>query len=124
MQRFERLVRLCAGRIGQVLNLVSLGNDAGVSHATARAWIGLLQTSYVIHLLPPWFTNTSKRLIKSPKLFFFDVGLASWLLGIRTEDQLGRDPLYGSLFENFIVIEAMKDRLNRAESAEMYFYRD
>lgn len=124
LQRFERFVRLCAGRIGQVLNLVSLGNDAGVSHATARAWIDLLQTSYVIHLLPPWFTNTSKRLIKSPKLFFFDVGLASWLLGIRSEDQLRRDPLYGSLFENFIVIEAMKDLLNRAESAELYFYRD
>ena len=83
LQRFERFVRLCAGRIGQVLNLVSLGNDAGVSHATARAWVDLLQTSYVLHLLPPWFTNTSKRLIKSPKLFFFDVGLASWLLGIR-----------------------------------------
>ena len=124
LQRFERFVRLCAGRIGQVLNLVSLGNDAGVSHATARAWVDLLQTSYVLHLLPPWFTNTSKRLIKSPKLFFFDVGLASWLLGIRSEDQLKRDPLYGSLFENFVVIEAMKDRLNRGESAEMYFYRD
>lgn len=124
LQRFERFVRLCAGRVGQVLNLVSLGNDAGVSHATARAWIDLLQTSYVIHLLPPWFTNTNKRLTKSPKLFFFDVGLASWLLGIRSEDQLKRDPLYGALFENFVVMEAMKDRLNRGDSAEMYFYRD
>lgn len=124
LQRFERFVRLCAGRVGQVLNLVSLGNDAGVSHATARAWIDLLQTSYVIHLLPPWFTNTNKRLTKSPKLFFFDVGLASWRLGIRSKDQLKRDPLYGALFENFVVMEAMKDRLNRGDSAEMYFYRD
>jgi predicted AAA+ superfamily ATPase len=124
LQRFERFVRLCAGRVGQVLNLSSLGNDAGVSHATASAWISLLQTSYIVHLLPPWFTNTGKRLVKSPKLYFYDVGLASWLLGLRTPEQVARDPLWGALFENFIVMEAMKDRLNQGESAEMYFYRD
>ncbi|MBZ4210303.1 MAG: ATP-binding protein [Rhodoferax sp.] len=124
LQRFERFVRLCAGRTGQILNLTSLGNDAGVSHVTARAWIDLLQTSYIVHLLPPWFTNTSKRLVKSPKLYFYDVGLACWLLGLRTPEQVGRDPLWGSLFENFIVMEAMKDRLNAGESSEMYFYRD
>jgi predicted AAA+ superfamily ATPase len=124
LQRFERFVRLCAGRVGQVLNLSSLGNDAGVSHATASAWIGLLQTSYILHLLPPWFTNTGKRLVKSPKLYFYDVGLASWLLGLRMPEQVARDPLWGALFENFVVMEAMKDRLNQGESAEMYFYRD
>jgi uncharacterized protein len=124
LQRFERFVRLCAGRTGQLLNLDSLGNDAGVSHATARAWIDLLQTSYIVYLLPPWFTNSGKRLIKSPKLYFYDVGLASWLLGSRTTDQVARDPLWGALFENFIIMEAMKDRLNSGESAEMYFYRD
>lgn len=124
LQRFERFVRLCAGRTGQLLNLSSLGNDAGVSHATARAWIDLLQTSFIVHLLPPWFTNTGKRLIKAPKLYFYDVGLASWLLGLRTPEQVLRDPLWGSLFENFILMEAMKDRLNAGESAEMYFYRD
>ncbi len=124
LQRFERFVRLCAGRTGQLLNLDSLGNDAGVSHATARAWIDLLQTSYIVHLLPPWFTNSGKRLVKSPKLYFYDVGLACWLLGLRTPDQVARDPLWGSLFENFIIMEAMKDRLNAGESAEMYFYRD
>jgi predicted AAA+ superfamily ATPase len=124
LQRFERFVRLCAGRTGQLLNLDSLGNDAGVSHATARAWIDLLQTSYIVYLLPPWFTNTSKRLIKSPKLYFYDVGLASWLLGLRTPDQVARDPLWGSLFENFVIMEALKDRFNAGESAEMYFYRD
>ncbi len=124
LQRFERFMRLCAGRIGQLLNLDSLGNDAGVSHATARAWIDLLQTSYIVHLLPPWFTNTSKRLIKSPKLYFYDVGLASWLLGLRTAEQVSRDPLWGSLFENFVIMEALKDRFNAGESAEMYFYRD
>lgn len=124
LQRFERFVRLCAGRTGQLLNLSSLSNDAGVSHVTARAWIDLLQTSFIIHLLPPWFTNTGKRLIKAPKLYFYDVGLASWLLGLRTPEQVQRDPLYGALFENFVVMEAMKDRLNAGASAEMYFYRD
>jgi uncharacterized protein len=124
LQRFERFVRLCAGRTGQLLNLDSLANDAGVSHATARAWIDLLQTSYIVYLLPPWFTNSGKRLIKSPKLYFYDVGLASWLLGLRTPEQVLRDPLWGSLFENFIIMEALKDRLNSGESPEMYFYRD
>lgn len=124
LQRFERFVRLCAGRTGQLLNLDSLGNDAGVSHATARSWIDLLQTSYIVHLLPPWFTNSGKRLIKSPKLYFYDVGLVCWLLGLRTPEQVSRDPLWGSLFENFIIMEALKDRLNAGESPEMYFYRD
>jgi uncharacterized protein len=124
LQRFERFVRLCAGRTGQLLNLNSLGNDAGVSHATARAWIDLLQTSYIVYLLPPWFTNTNKRITKSPKLYFYDVGLACWLLGLRAPAQVSRDPLLGSLFENFVVMEAMKDRLNSGESADMYFYRD
>lgn len=124
LQRFERFVRLCAGRTGQLLNLNSLGNDAGVSHVTARSWIDLLQTSYIIHLLPPWFTNTGKRLIKAPKLYFYDVGLACWLLGLRSAEQVARDPLWGSLFENFVIMEAMKDRLNAGESPEMYFYRD
>jgi uncharacterized protein len=124
LQRFERFVRLCAGRSGQLLNLVSLGNDAGVSQPTARAWIDLLQTSFIVYLLPPWHTNTGKRLVKSPKLYFYDVGLAGWLLGLRTAEQVARDPLWGSLFENFIIMEAMKDRLNAGENAEMYFYRD
>lgn len=124
LQRFERFVRLCAGRTGQLLHLSQLGNDAGISHATARAWLDLLQTSFIIHLLQPWFTNSSKRLIKTPKLYFVDVGLACWLLGLREAVQVDRDPLRGALFENMIVLEALKDRLNTGESAEMYFYRD
>jgi len=124
LQRFGRFVRLCAGRVGQILNLSSLGNDAGISHATARAWIDLLQTSYIVHLLPPWFTNTGKRLIKSHKLYFYAVGLAAWLLGLREAEHVARDPLLGGLFENFVVMEALKSRYNRGESGEMYFYRD
>ncbi len=121
---FERFVRLCSGRTGQLLNLSSLANDAGVSQSTAHAWIDLLQTSYIIHLLPPWFTNTSKRLIKSPKLYFYDVGLACWLLGLTLAEQVRRDPLWGSLFENFVVMEALKDRFNQGDNSPAYFYRD
>jgi uncharacterized protein len=115
-------VRLCAGRTGQLLNLTSLGNDAGVAQSTAREWIDLLQTSYIVHLLPPWFINSGKRLVKSPKLYFFDVGLASWLLGLRDSAQLARDPLWGALFENFVVMEALKDRFNRGDAGPLYFY--
>lgn len=124
LQRFERFVRLCAGRTGQVLNLSGLGNDAGVSQPTAREWIDLLQTSFIVHLLPPWFVNTSKRLVKSPKLYFHDVGLACWLLGLRESAQVARDPLYGALFENFVVMEAMKDRFNQGDAGPLYFFRD
>jgi predicted AAA+ superfamily ATPase len=121
---FERFVRLCAGRTGQLLNLSSLANDAGVSQPTARAWLDLLQTSFIVHLLPPWFVNSGKRLIKSPKLYFCDTGLACWLLGLRTAEQVQRDPLWGALFENFVVMEAMKDRFNQGENSPLYFYRD
>ena len=93
LHRFERFVRLCAGRTGQLLNLSGLGNDAGVSHVTASAWIDLLQTSCLVYLLPPWHTNTSKRLVKAPKLYFYDTGLACWLLGLREPQQVQRDPL-------------------------------
>jgi hypothetical protein len=124
LQRFERFVRLCAGRVGNLLNLSSLANDAGISQPTASAWMDLLQTSFIVHLLPPWYTNTNKRLIKSPKLYFHDVGLACWLLGLREPGQVARDPLWGGLFENFMVMEAIKDRYNQGENAPVYFYRD
>jgi uncharacterized protein len=124
LQQFERFVKLCAGRVGQLLNLSSLGNDAGVSHTTAKKWIDLLQSSHIVHLLPPWFINNGKRLVKSPKLYFCDVGLACWLLGLRHPEQVSRDPLWGGLFENFIIMEALKDRLNAGETPEMYFYKD
>lgn len=124
LQSFERFVRLCAGRIGQLLNLASLANDAGVSAATARNWLELLQASYIIHVLPPWFTNTSKRLVKSPKLYFYDVGLACWLLELRTPEQVAHDPLLGSLMENLVVSEVLKQRFNRGETGNLYFYRD
>ena len=121
---FEKFVRLCAGRIGQILNLQSLGNDAGVSHTTARAWVSLLEASYILFILPPWYRNISKRLTKSPKLYFYDVGLASYLLGLENERHVSRDPLRGNLFENLVVMEALKHRYNRGRKSNLHFYRD
>ena len=121
---FEKFVRLCAGRVGHILNLQSLANDVGVSHTTVRSWISILQASFIIFLLPPWFRNISKRLIKSPKLYFCDVGLASYLLGLENEHHVTRDPLRGHLFENIAVIEAMKYRFNKGLRSNLFFYRD
>lgn len=121
---FEKFVKLCAGRIGQILNLQSLANDVGISHTTARTWITLLEASYIIFILHPWFRNFSKRLVKSPKLYFYDVGLASYLLGLESELHVSRDPLRGSLFENLAVIEALKFRFNQGKKSNLHFYRD
>ncbi|HNV72271.1 MAG TPA: ATP-binding protein, partial [Candidatus Ozemobacteraceae bacterium] len=121
---FEKFVKLCAGRVGQLLNLNSLAADTGISHTTARAWISLLEASYIVFLLPPWFRNVSRRLVKSPKLYFIDVGLAAMLLGIETTDQMSRDPLRGHLFENFVIMEALKHRYNRGQRSNLSFFRD
>lgn len=121
---FEKFVRLCAGRVGQLLNLQSLANDVGISHTTARGWLTLLEASYVVFVLHPWYRNVSKRLIKAPKLYFYDVGLASYLLGLESELHVSRDPLRGNLFENLVVIEALKYRFNRGLRSNLSFYRD
>lgn len=121
---FEKFMRLCAGRVGQILNLQSLGNEVGISHSTAKEWLTLLEASYVLFQLQPWHSNISKRLVKSPKLYFFDVGLASYLLGLETEIHVTRDPLRGNLFENMAVVEALKYRYNRGKKANVFFYRD
>lgn len=121
---FEKFVRLCAGRVGQLLNLQSLGNDVGISHTTARSWLTLLEAGYVIFLLQPWHTNITKRQVKAPKLYFFDVGLAAYLLGIETELHVNRHPLKGNLFENLVVIEALKYRYHRGRRNNLHFWRD
>ena len=121
---FQKFVRLCAGRVGQLLNLQSLGNDAGVSHTTARSWLTLLQAGYVVFLLQPWHNNIAKRQIKSPKLYFYDVGLASWLLGAEDERHVRYHPLRGNLFENLVIMEALKYRYHRGERSNLYFWRD
>jgi len=124
LSAFRKFVRLCAGRTGQLLNLHSLGNDAGVSHTTARQWISILEASYIVFLLEPFHANISKRLIKSPKLYFFDVGLAAYLLGIETPRQVTTHPLKGFLFENLVVVEALKHRFNHGKRSNLSFYRD
>lgn len=121
---FQRFVRLCAGRVGQLVNLSSLGADAGVSHVTARHWLALLEASYIAFRLPPFFANIRKRLVKSPKLYFYDFGLAAHSISIEHAEQLAAHPLRGSLFENMIVVECLKHRLNRGRRSNLSFYRD
>lgn len=121
---FQRFVTLCAGRVGQLLNFNSLAADTGVSHQTARNWLTLLEASYIVFRLPPYAANISKRLIKSHKLYFYDVGLAAHLLGLENIDHVSRDPLRGKLFENMVVIEALKYRLHRGRRSNLHFYRD
>ena len=121
---FRRFVRLCAGRVGQLVNLSSLGSDAGVSHTTAREWLNVLETSYIVYRLQPFHANIRKRLIRSPKLYFYDVGLASYLIGIQNADQIATHPLRGPLFENLVVAETLKHRFNRGRQANLTFFRD
>ena len=121
---FQRFVALCAGRTGQLLNLSNLANDAGISHSTAREWMAVLQASYIVYLLPPLYRNIKKRLVKSPKLYFYDVGLASWLCGIENTGHVMNHPLRGHLFENTVVIEALKYRFNQGKRDNLNFFRD
>ena len=124
LSNFRRFLRLCAGRVGQLVNLSSLGSDAGISHTTARQWLTVLETSYIIFQMPPFHANIRKQLVKSPKLFFYDVGLASYLIGIENANQVTTHPLRGALFENMVVIEALKHRFNRGRESNLSFYRD
>jgi predicted AAA+ superfamily ATPase len=122
--QFQRFLMLLAGRVGQVVNLASLSNDIGVSTTTVRNWLSVLKASYVVFELPPFFENIRKRVIKSHKIFFTDVGLATFLLGIHTEQQASRDPLRGSLYENLIIADIVKGALNKGIRPEIYFFRD
>jgi uncharacterized protein len=121
---FQRFLRLCAGRTGQLMNLASLAADTVVSAATVRGWLSILQTSYLITLLPPYHVNLGKRLVKSPKLYFLDVGLAAHLIGIEDSGQIATHPLRGALFETLVVGEFLKARFNRGLPADLYFWRD
>ncbi len=124
LEIFQRFVRLCAGRSGQLLNCSSLAADCGVTHNTAKAWISVLEASYLLFQLRPHHNNFNKRLVKSPKLYFYDVGLLCWLLGIREAGQLSTHPLRGHIFETMIVSEWIKKYLNRGEKPPLYFWRD
>lgn len=124
MLSFQQFIRLCAGRIGTELNLNALSNEIGVSSPTLKEWFSILEASYVVFRLPPFFKNINKRLVKSPKIYFYDTGLACFLLGIENEKQLETHPLRGNLFENMIVLEFFKHKFNRGKLPNFSFYRD
>jgi hypothetical protein len=121
---FQRFLKLCAGRSGRILNYSSLANDCGITHNTARAWISVLEASYIIHLLPPYYENFNKRTIKAPKLYFLDTGLLSYLLGITSKEIYSAHPLRGEIFETYVLSELVKTFFNKAERGELYFWRD
>lgn len=121
---FQRFIKLCATRSGQLLNLSALGADCGVTGVTAREWLSVLEASYLVMRLQPYHRNFGKRLVKSSKLYFLDTGLAAWLLGIRDAETLAVHPQRGALFENWVVTEKIKQSLNRGETPNLSFWRD
>jgi predicted AAA+ superfamily ATPase len=124
LNRFENFLRVLAGRIGQIINLHSIANDIGVSGTTLQGWLSVLESSYIVFRLQPYYENIGKRAVKSPKLYFTDTGLAAYLLGINELSHVARDPLLGNLFENLVVLEALKSRKNRGADPDIYFFRD
>lgn len=121
---FQKFIRLAAGRIGQEFNTSALSVEVGVSVPTIKSWIGVLSASYIIYMLQPYYANIGKRLTKTPKLYFYDTGLASFLLGINTVEQLDTHPLRGSLFENMVINDMLKNGTNRGRPESLFFYRD
>lgn len=124
LEAFQRFVRLCAGRTGQLLNFSSLASDCGISHTTARHWVSILQAGFIIHLLPPHHANFSKRIIKSPKIYFLDTGLLCFLLRIREPEDIPVHAMKGAIFETFIFSEMYKAFAHRGEAPPLYFWRD
>jgi hypothetical protein len=123
LRSFETFVRLLAGRTAQILNIASIASDAGVNATTAKEWLALLEASYIIRTLHPYYRNFGKRFIKAPKVYFVETGLAAYLLGIKSAEQVATHPLVGSLFENMVVMDAVKQRLNHGEDDNLYFMR-
>lgn len=124
LSTFERFIRLCAGRIGQIINLSAIASECGISHNTVKAWLSVLEASYIIFLLQPHHKNFNKRLVKSPKLYFYDTGLACALLNIKTEEQIVTHYMRGALFECLVINEIMKTSYNRGQIPSIYFWRD
>jgi len=124
LSSFQKFLKLCAGRVGQILNLSNISNDLGLSHTTIKEWMSVLEASYIVFLLPAYYRNWKKRIIKAPKIYFYDTGLAAYLLGIEQSSQMNRDPLRGALFENFVVIEFLKYFWSEGRAAPLYFFRD
>jgi len=124
LETFHRFVRMCAARTGQLLNMSSLATECGITHNTVKAWISVLEASYIIFLLRPHHTNFNKRLVKMPKLYFYDVGLVSSSLGIRSPEQMNLHHLRGNIFETLVIAELLKLQYNKGEKSNIYFWRD
>lgn len=124
LHAFQKFVKMCAGRIGQCLNLSSLGDDCGITHNTAKSWLSILEATYLVFLIRPYHRNLNKRLIKMPKMYFYDTGLACSLLGIQNVAQLDTHYLKGSLFESFVLSEILKDRFNKGIEPNCFYWRD
>jgi uncharacterized protein len=124
LKLFRSFLKLCAGRVGQQLSLNSLSNDAGISIPTVRSWLSILESSYVIYQLPPFFKNFNKRLVKSPKLYFYDTGLASFLLGEKKAENIALSPFKGALFENLVINEYIKQNQHHQLNQDFYYWRD
>jgi len=124
LHAFQKFVKMCAGRTGQCLNLSSLGNDCGITHNTAKSWLSILEATYLVFLIRPYYRNLNKRLIKMPKLYFYDTGLACSLLGIQTVAQIDTHYLKGGLFESFVLSEIIKDRFNKGMELNCFYWRD
>lgn len=122
--RFEKFMRLLAGRVGQLVNNSALATEVGVSSTTINSWLSILEASHVVFTLKPWYKNRNSQVVKTPKIYFCDTGLVSYLLGIATPGQMARDPLLGNVFENLVVLEALKTRLNSGLEPDLYFFRN
>lgn len=124
LTQFQRFVKMCAARSGQILNLAALGADCGLSASTAREWLSVLEASYLVTRIQPYYQNFGKRLVKTPKLYFLDVGLMAWLIGIRDTVTLDTHVSRGALFETFVVSELIKRQYNQGQNVDLYFWRD
>lgn len=124
MGLFTKFISLCAGRVGQVINFSNLANECGITQPTAKSWLSILELSYIVFLLPPYFENFNKRVTKSPKLYFYDSGLAAFLLGLRKGDDLTQTRLRGNLFENLVIADIIKKNHHLYQFKKFYFWRD
>lgn len=122
--QFQRFIRMCAGRVGQLLNMEGIGGEIGISSHTVKEWLSILEASYILFRLQPYFENFGKRVVKSPKIYFTDVGLVCFLLGIENLTQLERDPLRGNIVENLVLLELLKNRYNQGKDPQLYYFRD
>ena len=121
---FQRFVKICATRAGQIINYASISSDCGIDQKTVLNWLEILEASFIVFRLQPFYNNLGKRLLQMPKLYFYDTGLCCSLLEIETEEHLNKHPLYGALFENLVILELLKARLNNGQRSNLYYWRD